>query len=321
MASFSKEEREALYSLFRLDEHEIREGSTSKDKRKIQWFTYIRREAIQTRLDSSFFGEWELYFLNPESPAIYHKEHVDCSMGLSIRGIRREFNGSQDGGGLNGAKGAATDAFKRVASMWGIGLYLQDSPQIWTENYKDADGKADWDKKKAVEKEAMQKVGNWLKSIGAIGESLFSEDNPTPAQQQTPIVPDRLSPEAHGLAGGKDENNEEVWLKTLKAITLPLYAKGSPHQNNSINKALSNKLISPDMDITTAACKIFAHRIFEEKTWGIRTEADLRAACLHALGSSLSAYLSKSLQDGETVKDSLKSAWDSIKKAAETMPE
>lgn len=186
MAQFTAEEREGLYSLFRLDEHEVREGSTSKSTGKIQWFTYIRREAIQVRLDKHFFGEWELYFLNPAQPAIYHKDHVDCSMGIAIRGIRREYNGSQSGVNENGAKGAATDALKRVASLWGIGLYLQDGPQIWTEGYKDANGNINWDKKKAVEAEAMRKVGAWLKSIGASGESLYSENAEKPAKSLDP---------------------------------------------------------------------------------------------------------------------------------------
>jgi hypothetical protein len=231
MAQFTSEEREGLYSLFRLDEHEVREGSTSKDKKKIQWFTYVRREAIQKRLDTFFFGEWELYFLNPETPAIYHREHVDCSMGLSIRGIRREFNGSQDGGGLNGAKGAATDALKRVASMWGVGLYLQDSPQIWTENYVQWDEKGekklstDWKKKEAIEAEAMRKVGQWLKSIGAAGESLYSEGGDTqqskPAPAPTPAS--NLEPEAHGLGSNILTTNEIRTVDIKKSDTGKIY--------------------------------------------------------------------------------------------------
>ena len=189
MSQFNQEERQALRALFTLEEHEIREGGANKAKTKIQWFVYLRREAIQERLDDLFFGEWELYFVDPKQPCIYHKEHVDCSMGLAIRGIRREYNGSQDGGGLNGAKGAATDAIKRVASMWGIGLYMQNAPQIWTENYAtyDAQGKKtgeDWDKKKRLEKEVMAKTGKWLKDLGATGNSLYAE--PSQEESATP---------------------------------------------------------------------------------------------------------------------------------------
>ena len=192
MAEFTQEARQALRALFTLEEHEIREGGANKAKTKIQWFVYLRREAIQERLDDLFFGEWELYFVDPKQPCIYHKEHVDCSMGLAIRGIRREYNGSQDGGGLNGAKGAATDAIKRVASMWGIGLYMQQAPQIWTENYAtyDAQGKkldTDWKKKERIEKDVMRQIGAWLKSLGASGNSLYAEPSQEePATDTTP---------------------------------------------------------------------------------------------------------------------------------------
>lgn len=195
MASFTSEERAALYALFSIDEHEVREGATNKTSGKITWFTYVRREAIQTRLDALFFGEWELYFLDPHNPYTYHKDHVDCAMGLSIRGIRREYNGSQEGGGLNGAKGAATDAFKRVVSMWGIGLYLQSSPVIRTDGYKDANGVIDWKKKDKAEESAMLQVEQWLRKIGASGQGLSPAkdempEKQAPKQQNKPQSPD-----------------------------------------------------------------------------------------------------------------------------------
>jgi hypothetical protein len=188
MGKFNTEERDKLYALFTIDEHEIREGSTSKDKKKISWFTYVRREAIIMRLDTLFFGEWESGFINHVTPYQYHQTHVDCAMYITIRGMRREYNGSQDGGGLNGAKSAATDAFKRVASQWGVGLYLQQSPQIWTENYKDESGKPDWKKKDKVEAEAMAKVAAWLKQLGATGNAMKSESDNSDddAPQATP---------------------------------------------------------------------------------------------------------------------------------------
>jgi hypothetical protein len=187
MAEFTQENRQALKALFALEDHEIREGVATKGKAKIQWFVYLRREAIQERLDDLFFGEWELYFVDPKQPCIYHKEHVDSTMGLAIRGIRREYNGSQDGGGLNGAKGAATDAIKRVASLWGIGLYMQNAPQIWTENYVtyDASGKkltTDWKKKDRIQADVMRQIGIWLKNLGASGNSLYFE----PSIQEEP---------------------------------------------------------------------------------------------------------------------------------------
>lgn len=315
--AFTEQERAALYALFTIDEHEIREGSTSKDKKKIQFFTYVRREAIQARLDELFFGEWELYFLDPSKPAIYFDKHVDCSMGISIRGIRREYNGSQDGGGLNGAKGAATDAFKRVASMWGIGLYLQNSPQIWVENYVTYEGdkkvSTDWKKKDLVEKQAMDKVAAWLKSIGASGEKLFSE-----APQEGEIAQENpnLDPDTHF---GKKDVPSDSWesrLIAIKEITLPLYEKGVSHQRNSFDKAIREGLLTEDMSIATGASQIFAHRVFEDKQLRVKTEADLRNIMQAALGTSFSAYT-----NGKNLKEAFTSAWKKLHDYAAQFPE
>lgn len=291
MTQFTEAERDSLYSLFRLDEHEIREGSTSKDKKKIQFFTYIRREAIQKRLDTSFFGEWELYFLDPALPCVYHKDHVDCSMGLAIRGVRREFNGFQSGTGEMGAKGAATDALKRVASLWGIGLYLQDSPQIWVENYVSytwddqkkeyKKGDIDWKKKELVEKEAMKKVEAWLKSIGANGNSIVNFTQGEAAQEESESsAPDPRDPDTH--LGEKPDN----WLSSLTELTKPLY-DNKPHQDNSINKLISDNVIKRDMHPETAAAYVFMH-CAGNKELGFNAE-DVKAA----LGMTLSDFLKR----------------------------
>lgn len=295
MSKFNEQERDGLYALFRLDEHEIREGATSKDKQKVQWFCYVRREAIQVRLDKHFFGEWELYFLNPAQPAIYHKDHVDCSMGIAIRGVRREYNGSQSGVNENGAKGAATDALKRVASLWGIGLYLQDSPQIWTEGYKDTNGNINWDKKKAVEAEAMRKVGAWLKSIGAHGESLYSE-----SAEEKPSPANKLDPEAHGLTKpAQSALNPKDWEAELKKLVNPLY-KNINHRDNGVKAALQNGEIQAGMEIRLAAAILFAHR----------AKVDFGAEY-----DEVTAVLGKQPQDLIQTSEAFGAAWNRLKQA------
>lgn len=282
---FTAQERAALYALFSIDEHEIREGSTSKDKKKIQFFTYVRREAIQARLDELFFGEWELYFLDATKPAIYFDKHVDCSMGLSIRGVRREYNGSQDGGGLNGAKGAATDAFKRVASMWGIGLYLQNSPAIWVENYVTYEGdkkvSTDWKKKDKVEESAMLQVEKWLRQIGASGQGIFpaNEENPVKEEKQADI-PDALNPDTH--FGEKPDN----WLILLKELTFPFYGV-EKHQDASIKHHLEDTgIINREMTADTAAAYLFNHRMAKDFGFG---STEIKAA----FGSQFGDWLKK----------------------------
>lgn len=263
MSKFNKDERDALYALFTIDEHEIREGATSKDKKKIQWFTYVRREAIIMRLDSLFFGEWESGFVDHQNPYQYHANHVDCAMYITIRGMRREYNGSQDGGGLNGAKGAATDAFKRVASQWGIGLYLQQSPQIWTENYKDENGKPDWKKKDRVEAEAMAKVAAWLKQLGAAGNAIKtdseqSEDDEPQAQPANIDKPDFTPPAV----------DELEWTRQVMDLTGFLYLDENMNYNEfehtaSIQKRKkdsTNMGINPTMSVMSAVTIVLAYR-------------------------------------------------------------
>lgn len=153
--------RHELYKRFELDEHEIREGGKSKSG-KIQWFIYVNREPIQARLDELFFMAWDLRYFDRHIGADY----VAVTCAISINGVTHEYSGGQ---GLNGKKsvdedtikGAYTDAFKRAASMWGMGLYLQNAPQIWTEGYEDKN----WTQKDQRETEAWAKFVAWYNGV------------------------------------------------------------------------------------------------------------------------------------------------------------
>ncbi len=296
MATFTLEERDALYALFTIDEHEVREGAVNKTSGKITWFTYVRREAIQKRLDNLFFGEWELYFLNPQVPAIYHAKHVDCSMGLIIRGIRREFNGSQDGGGTMGAKGAATDAFKRVTSMWGVGLYLQDSPTIRTDGYKKADDTIDWQKKDKMEENAMLQVEKWLREIGAKGNGL------SPAYQEQNPATTPLDPEFHGLGNeGTLKPIHANILNAVRVLVLGIY-DNAPHANKSLEALERNGVIHGDMAAPEIAGAVFVHRAM--KDFGLEE-------------NEVCQILGKHPKDLIQKADSFKAAFGKVKKAAQ----
>lgn len=154
------EQMKALYKPFELKDHEIREGYSNKDKTRIRWFVYIRREAIQQRLDSVFPLQASIGFCNPAAPYRVMKTGIECAMYIEIVGVRREFNGIQEGTDMNAFKGAATDALKRVASLWGMGLYLQSSPDLYTGGYRDGD-KIDWKKKDAMELQAKRDFAAW----------------------------------------------------------------------------------------------------------------------------------------------------------------
>jgi hypothetical protein len=153
--------RHELYKRFELNEHEIREGGKSKSG-KIQWFIYVSREPIQARLDELFFMVWNLEYFDRHIGGDY----VGVTCAISINGVTRQYSGGQ---GLNGKKsvdedtikGAYTDAFKRAASMWGMGLYLQNAPQIWTDGYEDKN----WSQKDQRETEAWAKFAAWYNGV------------------------------------------------------------------------------------------------------------------------------------------------------------
>lgn len=171
-----KSYKELLYAPFDLHEHEVRELRTTGSG-KVQWLAYIRREAIQNRLDDLFFGEW-----STEIVEVHRGERaINVRMKMTVRGVTRENNGSQ---GLyfdrtekhwvadeHAEKGAVTDAFKRTASMFGIGLYLQSSPDIYTDGYKDG-GQTDWNKKRKMEADAMAQLGRWLNGLHSIDSKM-----------------------------------------------------------------------------------------------------------------------------------------------------
>lgn len=126
---------------FDLDEHEVRTGGSGK------WFVYIKREAIIYRLDSVAPMDWHTKIVS----TVRIDDRVEATMEMTIAGVTRSFNGvaednrrkATDGKPevlfpLMTAKSAATDAFKRVASMFGIGLYLQGCDTIKASNKESA---------------------------------------------------------------------------------------------------------------------------------------------------------------------------------------
>ena len=184
MGKFTAEEIAALYAPVDLKDHSIREGSKSKTG-KIQWFVYADRVAVQKRLDELFPGEWEF------NPLREHRGqgYMSVVAEIVIRDVRRGYNG---GGSLNYSgdtfdedteKGAMTDTFRRCASMWGIGLYLYDGPEILTAPY----AKGDWNARDAAEAEAKRQFAKWYaqRYEGEVNTDT-GEIVPPPPQKATP---------------------------------------------------------------------------------------------------------------------------------------
>jgi hypothetical protein len=146
-----------LNAVFPLSDHNIRKGGGYGDN--TQWFVYIKKDAIVRRLDSLFPMEWETKLsdirrtIHNDGEFDYGTSTVSCA--IIIKDKTRESNGSSVDKPINKyvnkkktvigytsentEKSAATDAFKRAARMWGIGLYLEQSPSIECKNKSDAE--------------------------------------------------------------------------------------------------------------------------------------------------------------------------------------
>lgn len=156
-----------LYTPFAPDEHEVRELRRTRNG-KIQWLVYIRREAITLRLDTCLPLEWEFKTNEPRREDGY----VSVKGSLIIKGLARDNNGAASNKSLDDErkplppdedteKAAMTDCFKRCASSWGIGLYLQKAPDIYTAGYE----KGKWEEMRQREQEAMAKAWAWVSSL------------------------------------------------------------------------------------------------------------------------------------------------------------
>ena len=158
MIVISREEVQQLRAKFSFEAHSIRQGHSNKAKTKCQWFVYLDKMAIIDRLDEVFPGEWEYKMTEPQ----LREKHYSAIGSLTIRGITREFNGTQTADSFtpgDDEKGCGTDVFRRAASMWGIGAYLYSGPKIWTE----LPARDDWDAQRKFEQQAKELFKRWFR--------------------------------------------------------------------------------------------------------------------------------------------------------------
>lgn len=179
---FTPDDIGSLYAPFPLAAHSLREGF--KSKTRIRWFVYLDRIAIQRRLDELFPGEWEFFVDEIQR----NKDCVNITATLTIRGVSRSFNGGHSGGQKNAPenleKGAMTDTFRRCASLWGLGAYINDGVDIYTSLYEDNN----WNEKTERENEAKRKFAAWYNS-----EFATSTAEPTPTPPTAPETPEAKS--------------------------------------------------------------------------------------------------------------------------------
>lgn len=115
----------ALQEPFTEEELEFRVGATNADKTKGLALAYVQARAIQNRLDKVLGMEnWKVAYRPIDSGFI-------CCLELRLNG---EWISREDGANnteFEPLKGGISCAFKRVASVWGIGRYLYEVESKW----------------------------------------------------------------------------------------------------------------------------------------------------------------------------------------------
>lgn len=111
---------------FPKDEIEWRSQTLTRDGEKALALAYIQRKHVIHRLNEVCGVDgWQSSFTETA------KGRIICTISINVGG---NWVSKSDGAGdtqVEAEKGAISDAFKRAASMWGIGLYLYDVDAPW----------------------------------------------------------------------------------------------------------------------------------------------------------------------------------------------
>ena len=117
--------KEKLEKPFLDDELEFRVGATNSDKTKGLALAYVQARSIQNRLDD---------VVGIENWKVSYKEINGGFIAKLELKIDNEWIAKEDGAGTTdyeAIKGEISCAFKRVASVWGIGRYLYENEGQW----------------------------------------------------------------------------------------------------------------------------------------------------------------------------------------------
>lgn len=129
----TKEQTEALEYPFTVNEIEWRVIRTNREKTKGQVAAFIDSRAIQNRLDAVLgCDNWQNRFFTVMGKDNSGTAHI-CELSIYY-GERNEWISKSNGAGstdIEPIKGGLSNAFKRAASMWGIGRYLYNLKNIW----------------------------------------------------------------------------------------------------------------------------------------------------------------------------------------------
>jgi len=157
----TREDAQKLARRFSADEHEAREGGKTRGGDNSLWLFYIEEGAVIERLNE-VDPAWSLEITR----TTHHDGYVSTYGTLTVKGVSRSGVGTNspsrtgDAIGENEEKGAATDLLKRLARLFGVGLYLKKSPRV----YLDATLKP-WE----AQKQALSKLEQWLEGASPSG--------------------------------------------------------------------------------------------------------------------------------------------------------
>jgi hypothetical protein len=170
MGGLTSEDILALQAPLPLVDHEAREKGKNKEGTKKQYLIYINQEGVIPLLNS-IDPNWSWDVLNVHFEAKY----VSVTGRLTIKGVSRDGVGGNSPNGVQSpvdedtVKGAETDALKRAALRFGVGLYLRGAPTFWIDaNLSPWDGAA----------EALKQYGAWYSRT-------FKTQQPRPTQPPT----------------------------------------------------------------------------------------------------------------------------------------
>lgn len=188
--TLTREDYEVLSRPFEAHEHEFREGS------KGAMLCYITEEAITPRL-----VEVDPAFALTEPIIITDKpENISVKIGITLKGVTRWGIGTSELKTFTcePTKSAVTDAFKRAARMFGVGLYLQGL-----------------------------KAAKWVNDENSLAKWLAGATQSTPSQGK-PSQPSNvrnLPPQQNQSTSSGNNDNLQYGKSTLQVFTKETAAK------------------------------------------------------------------------------------------------
>jgi hypothetical protein len=238
----TQDEINRLKAPFPLEAHSIREGTKAGNGR-IQWFVYLEKTEVETRLNEVFPGEW-----GSSQPVLTPLGNsVAATISITIRGITRG-NTGEDSNGQEKAKGATTDAFRRTAADWGVAKYLWEMEEIiYTDGYE----KGEWDKQKQRKNEAFGKFKQWYQKKFAGYKPSNISNLPSESRQDAP-------------SSDLQQQTASVVVDTPTAAETAKAKLGTPSKQTVAPKSVDNRATGYNIgDLKTRALKeIYENNVF-----------------------------------------------------------